>query len=190
MCLPQKLQSGFGYAEEVGYRLGVQVKHVVEQRSSEVVPALKVVTGWLDLSLQEFDESFVQQQRLIWHDTGRSKLPFLEVVHAGKVAGIYDRHNGGPVPVLIQAFQFDEETVLVGLPSEVSVELGLLLMERSPFRNMMIVQLSNDWFGYIPNRRIFDDGHCEAVVAKILPGEGERMIEFALDLLGRIRIRQ
>ncbi|NND07138.1 MAG: hypothetical protein HKN87_12230 [Saprospiraceae bacterium] len=79
--------------------------------------------------------------------------------------------------------RLSKETAIVGLPSEVSVELVIDLKERSPFSNTMIVQLSNDWFGYIPNRRIFDDGHYEAVVAKVVPGEGERMVAFALDLL-------
>ena len=46
-----------------------------------------------------------------------------------------------------------------------------------------MVQLSNDWIGYIPPLRIFEEGNYEAVVAKIKPGEGEKMTQAALGLL-------
>ena len=112
---------------------------------------------------------------------------FLKVVYAGKVASIYDRHQGGPVPVLIQTFQLGEETVLVGLPSEVSIDLGLQIKELSPYRNTLIVQLSNDWLGYIPTERIFEEGHYEEVVAKIIPGEGERLANETIALLNLLK---
>jgi hypothetical protein len=114
-------------------------------------------------------------------------LHFLDVVHAGKVASITDRHHGGPIRSLLQAFQIDRVTAIVGLPSEISVELGMHIRKNSPYRNTMIVQLSNDWFGYIPPKRIFEEGHYEAVVAKIQPGEGEKLAEKALTLLTNLK---
>ncbi len=71
--------------------------------------------------------------------------------------------------------------------SEVSVELGLTIREKSPFLNTMMVQLSNDWFGYIPPKHIFDEGHYEAVVAKISPGEGEKLVDETLNLLNTLK---
>ena len=51
----------------------------------------------------------------------------------------------------------------------------------------MIVQLSNDWFGYIPSKKVFLEGHYEAVVAKIKPGEGEKLANSALELLRNLK---
>ena len=107
----------------------------------------------------------------------------LEIVHAAKVTGISQRHQGGTVSALIQAFQLSPETVIIGLPSEVSVELGLAIKKGSPYANTLLVQLSNDWFGYIPTQRIFEEGNYEAVVAKVRPGEGERIVKATLDLI-------
>jgi hypothetical protein len=143
----------------------------------------------MSIDLQEYTSRETETQREIWHSPKRINMHFLDVVYAGKVAAITDRHNGGPVRCLLQAFQIDNQTVILGLPSEVSVELGLFIKEHSPYKNTMIVQLSNDWFGYIPTKKIFNEGHYEAVVAKIRPGEGERMAHTVVEMLNKLKLQ-
>jgi hypothetical protein len=182
-------QIGHQWAEVVGEKLAVSVIESLKDKKLILQPDLKVESLFVPLELQEFPEDEIETQRQIWHSPDRINLHFLEVVHAGKVASIYDRHKGGPVGTLIQAFQFDIESVLIGLPSEVSVELGLYIKTHSPYKSTMIVQLSNDWFGYIPTRHIFEEGQYEAVVAKIKPGEGEQLADSALGLLKFLKNR-
>ena len=141
----------------------------------------------VSLALRQYPPKEVAQQREIWFGGQREEVGFLDLVHAATVTGSYDRHEGGPIPALLQAFRFDADTALIGLPSEVSVELGLLVKRKSPFRRTLVVQLSNDWCGYIPPKRIFDEGQYEAVVAKIRPGEGERLAAEAVALLGELK---
>jgi hypothetical protein len=178
-----KPQSGHTWAKVVGEELATAILEVLRGPMSFLQPDLKTRSLIVPLVLQEFLPEETEVQRRIWHSPERVNMHFLDVVYAGKVASIIDRHHGGPVRSLLQAFQIDQETAIVGLPSEISVELGMHIRKYSPYRNTVIVQLSNDWFGYIPPKRIFEEGHYEAVVTKIQPGEGEKLAEMALTLL-------
>ena len=180
-------QTGYEWAEIVGNRIASTIENTLGNASLPIIPKLKCASKKIDLTLQEFANEDVEVQRKIWHSPKRSSLNFLEVVHAGKVANIYDRHNGGPVSVLIQAVQLAENTVIVGLPSEISVVLGLALKQNSPYENTFTLQLSNDWLGYIPHQKIFEEGHYEAVVAKIKPGQGEYLINQTVEMLNQLK---
>lgn len=179
-------QTGHQWAKVVGEKLASSVTEILKVKEASVLPVLKVGSMMVPLELQEFSAEEIEKQRFIWQSPERVTMNFLEVVYAGKVTGIYDRHQGKAVNTIIQAFQFNDKTVLVGLPSEVSVELGLKIQEESPYTNTMIVQLSNDWFGYIPPKHMFDEGHYEAVVAKVRPHEGEKLANNAIRLLNEI----
>ena len=182
-------QSGHFWARVVGEKLANTVLTLLNEPLTPLQPDLKVRSIRMSLNLQEYTTQETESQRKIWHSPDRINMHFIDVVYAGKVTSISDRHRGGPVSCLLQAFQIDDQTVILGLPSEISVELGLYIKAHSPYKNTMIVQLSNDWFGYIPTRKIFSEGHYEAVVAKIQAGEGERMAEAALNMLKDLKIQ-
>ena len=176
-------QRGHPWASHVGERLADSVVTSLASLEPLDLPALAARAKTITLRLRQYRPSEVARQQRVWFGGERQGVEFLDLVHAATVSGIYDRHEGGPVPVLLQAFRLDAGTAIVGLPSEVSVEFGLKIKECSPFKRTIVVQLSNDWCGYIPPRRIFNEGHYEAVVAKIQPGEGERLTDEAVDLL-------
>ncbi len=75
---------------------------------------------------------------------------------------------------------------LVGLPGEVFTALGLEIKRRSPFKETVVVELANDWIGYIPDA----EGHrlggyqvWTGLHSYVEPGTGERMVEQALQML-------
>lgn len=179
----EQRQGGHAWAEHVGESLAAVVDNAMPNLDSLDNPNLAARSKTVTLQLRQYPPDVVARQQEIWFGNRRQGLAFLDLVHAATVSGIYDRHEGGPLPVLLQAFRLDAHTAIIGLPSEVSVEFGLRIKEQSPFKHTIAVQLSNDWCGYIPPRRIFDEGHYEAVVAKIQPGEGERLAEEAVKLL-------
>ena len=148
-------QTGYAWAQEVGEQLALTVTQVLASTADPLKPILKSDAVEINLDLQQFSESEITTQRNIWYHADRSAIPFLEIVHAAKVTGIADRHQNQSVTALIQAFQLSPETVIVGLPSEVSIELGFDIRTRSPYRNTLLIQLSNDWIGYIPPLRGF-----------------------------------
>ena len=181
-------QLGYEWAEVVGERLATATVSELEETAASLDTKLSAAHRTVPLSLQQFSDAEIEKQRSLWYSEGRDDLQFLDLVRAGKVTGIYDRHQGGPINVLLQAFQLDEDTALLGLPSEVSVEIGLAIREQSPYSKTIVVQLSNDWFGYIPTRRIFEQGNYEAEVAKIEPGEGEKLIRESIELLSELKL--
>lgn len=58
-------------------------------------------------------------------------------------------HDGEIAQVPIQVIQVGE-VMIVGVPSEVFVEWGLEIKRWSPAAMTLVVELANDWFGYIP----------------------------------------
>ncbi|MEM7697954.1 MAG: hypothetical protein AAF236_06075 [Verrucomicrobiota bacterium] len=186
-------QKGMAYAAEVGDQLAEASIELLRDDSkfsegdSLPTPLLAAKARRIRLELQEvMMDEFTEAEKL-WTDPNRAESPFLDVVRAGRIYGITERHTGGPVLVLLQAFQFDAETALVALPSEVSVEIGLGIQAASPYPNTIIIQNSNDWIGYIPKRTTFEQGNYEAEVAKIEPGQGEKLEAEAISLLHELR---
>lgn len=63
-------------------------------------------------------------------------------------------------PVPIQALRVGDVGI-VGLPGEVFVEIGLAIKEQSPFPLTMVVELANDYAGYIPTDKALGEGSYE-----------------------------
>ena len=79
---------------------------------------------------------------------------------------------------------------LVAIPGELFVELGREIERRSPFACTVIVTLANDWVGYQPHRRAFDEGGYETLYAsqsRLAPEAGELVVEAAVRLLVETR---
>ena len=64
-----------------------------------------------------------------------------------------------------------------------SVELGLAIKERSPFRRTIVCELCNDSIGYVPTAKAYTEGGYEATSTPLAEGTGERLVEAALNLL-------
>ena len=78
------------------------------------------------------------------------------------------------------------DIALVGIPGELFTKPGILLKRLSPFRHTYIVQLANDWIGYIPDRQAYDLGGYQVWTgfhSYIERGVGEAMVEEAVQML-------
>jgi neutral ceramidase len=81
------------------------------------------------------------------------------------------------------------DLALVGLPGEIFVEHGLEIKKRSPFKQTATVELSNDYVGYVPTPKAFEEGSYETELARssrLAPESGPAMVDEALKLLGGI----
>jgi len=79
---------------------------------------------------------------------------------------------------------------IVACPGEMFVELGLEVKRRSPFEATFAIELANDYAGYIPTVKAFDDGGYETWFARssrMAPETGPAMVEEALRLLGQVK---
>ena len=91
------------------------------------------------------------------------------------------------LPLEVQVFQVNSDVAIVGLPGEVFVELGLAIKKGSPFKNTLIIELTNSHIAYVPTRDAFDRGGYETINSRLAPGGGEMMVESAIRLLKEIR---
>lgn len=84
----------------------------------------------------------------------------------------------------VQALRIGD-ALLVGLPGELFVELGVEVKARSPFPHTFCVELANDWVGYVPTPKGLAEGsyECETARSSKLTAEaGPDMVEAALKL--------
>jgi len=92
------------------------------------------------------------------------------------------------ISVQVQAMRLGG-LALVAWPGEMFCRLGLDLKARSPAPTTFVVELANDYIGYVPTRRAFEEGGYEtwlARSAKVAAGTGEAMVECGADLLARL----
>ena len=85
------------------------------------------------------------------------------------------------------------DVVIVGVPGEYFVELGLALKAQLPARQVLVVGFANHNIGYIPARRAYPHGGYEIAEAykyygypaALAPEAGELIIEAALSYARR-----
>jgi len=76
------------------------------------------------------------------------------------------------------------ETVLIGLPGEVLVELGLEIKKRAGVEKLFLISMANDTIGYICHRQTYEEGGYEPVQGSFLePGAGEMVVDQALEVI-------
>jgi hypothetical protein len=78
------------------------------------------------------------------------------------------------------------DTAVVGVPAEFFTVLGQDIKRRSPFRHTYVFELANDYVGYLPDRRGFEQGGYQTwtgLHSFTAPGTGEMIVDEALGLL-------
>jgi len=82
------------------------------------------------------------------------------------------------------------DLALACVPGEYFCALGLDIKKRSPFATTMVVELANDYVGYIPTSAAFDQGGYELFnvrSSKVARGVGERMADELVGMLAGLR---
>jgi len=125
----------------------------------------------------------------LMEELGRSHAPFLTVVDAWRKMFQQEfwQKYGGKLSQEVQAIRLDRDTVIVTLPHEVLVELGMVIKAASPFRTTIVVSLANDLDFYIPARRAFEEGQYEPTTCPLEPGCGELLVQTAVKLLNELK---
>lgn len=94
---------------------------------------------------------------------------------------------GMQLPVEVHTMGLGPDVALVFLPGEVFVDLGLAIKQASPFKQTLVIELSNAVeTAYIPTQAAFAGGSYEVTNSTIQSGSGERLVEEALRQLGQL----
>ena len=158
-------------------------------RAERSRPALAVRSARVRVPLQEVTEEQVVRAREVLALQWVPRPGFLVSVEAYRI--LWNRklreRDGDAANEEIQAFRLSEETVILTLPHEVFVELGMAIKKRSPFKTTLVVTLANDVDFYIPTRKAFAEGSYEVMTSPYRPGGGEILVDAAVKLLESLR---
>jgi hypothetical protein len=109
-----------------------------------------------------------------------------DTIYAGEAV----RLAAGPrvVETWVQALRIGDMGI-AALSGEIFCRLGLDLKAAAPCRPTLLIELANDYSGYVPTHAAFTEGGYETWLArssKLVPDTGERMVTRARELLGAL----
>ena len=90
------------------------------------------------------------------------------------------------LPIEVHVFKLNSHTVIVTMPGELFVELGLEIKKKSPFKNTLIIQLANSRIAYVPTKKAFNEGDYEVVNSRLESGSGEIMVKKSIEMLNKM----
>ena len=78
------------------------------------------------------------------------------------------------------------DVAIVGVPAEYFTTFGVDIKKRSPFKNIVVAELANDWIGYLPNREAHKLGGYQTWMglhSYAEEGTGERVADQIVSML-------
>ena len=119
---------------------------------------------------------------------GREGLPYgnvdwLEWIHSRMIIRVSEQPP--TKRTLVQAFRIGELGI-ASLPTEVFVEVGMDIKQRSPFPHTFVAELANDWFGYLPTDKAFSEGSYETLNSPCAVGTAFALADCAVSLLTQL----
>lgn len=173
---PHQLE-GFDEAERIGAAVGRGVLKALEDIT--VMPdRLECVTASVMLNRRTIPDGLLRWAKLKWERCG-GKIPSLhhgipDEFYAREIlvmAGFTDREHAIPMTAMLLG-----DVAAVTLPGEIFCRIGLDIKEASPFEHTITFGLSQDYCGYIPDRKAFLEGGYEPRT-----GSGSRYAEDSCD---------
>jgi hypothetical protein len=149
-------------------------------------PALAVRSAKVAVPLRQYTPEQSARAPGDMAKIGTKQLKFLEQVETYSIMA-RQLLPGDTLPMEVQVFRLDRDTVVVTLPGEIFVELGLAIKKASPFATTLVIELANDAPGYVPTQKAFAEGSYETVNSRIRPGGGQRLVETAVRLLQELK---
>lgn len=174
---------GSAMTEHIGAKLAEDVFAAVPKLVAQDQPALAVRQKQIDVPAQTFSAADISKAKQRLTKIGTRELSFLEEVETYKVVDVAEEYASGKIAIEVVAIRLSPDVAIVTLPGEVFVELGLAIKQASPFKTTLVVELANDCPAYIPTKKAFAEGSYEIVNSRVAPGNGEKMVELAVELL-------
>jgi hypothetical protein len=175
----------FEHARRVAQVLAAEVLKVWARLTFVEECPLGGALGPLRCGVRQPAAAELAEAERIWEARGPNPREWSrEIIYAGEA-----RHlAAGPseVETWVQALRIGDLGI-AALSGEVFCRLGLDLKAAAPGRPTMLIELANDYSGYIPTRIAFEEGGYETWAArssKLVSETGERMVATAVELLG------
>jgi hypothetical protein len=177
-------QSGPEEAKRIGTILAGAVLKAYLHLTPVQDTTLQVRRETVSLPLAPYTENELREARKIVARNG-ANATFLEQVKAYRIVDVANQ-KGKPLDVDVQVIALGRDIAWVALPGEVFVELGKSIKAKSPFRQTNVIELSNGYCYYIPNRSAYAEGQYEVVTSRYAEGAGEMLTATASRLLDEL----
>jgi len=172
----------------------IRIKHAVNQARAAATPRevthLAALKEPFEFRIRPFEESAEEEAVMTYcakRMGNRETAEATALVFRTQRAEIAP-HQGEKRMTSIQTVAIGD-VAIVAVPAEFFTVLGQEIKRQSPFRHTFVSELSNDWIGYVPDRKGHQLGgyqtwtghhsYCE-------PGTGERMVAAAVNQLERL----
>lgn len=185
----------FKRASELGKILAEAAIEIISGNSNEYA-SLSVKSKKINLFLKNFPpveeikSAIAENKAALSGKWGKEFLAAqVELLHSELLLGKTVERNAIDDDYLtfaIQAVKISGNTVLLGMPAELFVDIGLSIKKMSPFKNTFIIGYANGYMGYIPTRQACLEGGYEVLVAKFIPESSEKIIKASLNILNEI----
>ena len=188
---------GFEEAGRIGLVLASGVIRAMKE-GQRIDGELKVVSEHVEVELREYPprdeaEKLLEEKRRLLEEARRdgrfreAKRLYDEIrqIDFALVFGGWIDQKG-TVPLELQAISIGD-LVLLGIPNEVNVSLGLELKRKAWTDKLVLLTLTNGCYMYLLKREEYDEGGYEVAACRLAPGSGERAVEAALRLVERLR---
>lgn len=172
-------------APAIGERLGQIVADAIEKNVKYSEPNLDVVEKTAFWPRQQFSEEETKNAKSRMGEVFDQKIPFLERVKITKIYRLSQREK--EILLDVQVVRLSEDLAIVALPGEVFVDLGLAIKKGSPFKNTMVIELSQTAVAYVPTKKAFAEGSYETINSILQPGGGEKLVDLALEGLQELK---
>jgi hypothetical protein len=173
-------QGGMGHSRMMAGRLFGDLLGIMERAGEGSRGGVGGVSREVDLPLRVVSEDQAREARSVvdCSKDGPDAIFAQEVLHLAK-------NPSRRVRTVVQAIRIGE-IALLGLPGEVFAGIGLEIKSRSPFRHTGIAELANDYVGYLPTDRAFEEGGYEVRLARssrVDKGTEEILVRESLEAL-------
>ncbi len=179
--------AGLLTTEEKILRIKNAVKESLPYAEEREVASLVSIKKEVEYEVREFDEE-KEEKAVSYYCQKRTTNPQPIIDVFRRMRKELTKHQGEKRKTWIQVIAIGD-IALVGVPGELFTKLGILIKRYSPFRYTYIVNLANDYIGYIPDKEAFDLGGYQvwtgfhSFVAK---GTGEEIVNKATKILSEL----
>jgi len=171
-------------ADEMIIRIKNAVKEAFSESRPRTIQYIASAKREFEYHVRRFDEK-KEDDAVTYYCNKRLENPGPVIEVFRKMRRELLKHQGEKRKTWIHIILLGD-IALVGVPGELFTKLGIKIKRLSPFRYTYIIELANDWIGYIPDWEAYDLGGYQVWTgfhSYMERGTGEAIVEKAVETL-------
>ncbi len=178
-------------ADEMIIRMKNAIKEALLESKPRDVPGVASVKREFEYMVRRFDEE-KEEKAVSYYCNKRVKNPESVIEIFRRMRKKLWKQQGETRKSWIQVMLLGD-IALIGIPGELFTKLGLMIKRLSPLRYTYVVELANDWIGYVPDRQAYELGGYQlwtGLHSYVEKGTGEAIVEEVIKTLQTMRDKE